>query len=288
MSTSEVPGERRGRTPSKPGAEVVQTRAEAAILSSWQETAPAPASRGAPCRCGHHISLPGLLHLPRTQQGGLRGMGGAEYPDGSEPSRVLALPGSAGHLQDPVPTKAGIGRPVPVKCTVSSGYKSSCCKTRWNVSFKNEALGPRWVGGGKGKSRQHCRVPHALPTSLSPQMHQPTARGAPAARSPGPGPPAIPRKGAAPRPRSVSPRPLQPCRPSSCPVWLCLRRPRPLHLHHPRHHSRSKLPPRPPALCPLHRLCPCSQARTPPWTSCGRSRRRPTPSGSWPAPCGRD
>lgn len=29
------------------------------------------------------------------------------------------------------------------------------------------ALGLRWVGGGKEKSRQHCRVMHTLPTSLS-------------------------------------------------------------------------------------------------------------------------
>ena len=116
MSMSEVPGERRGRTPSKPGAELIRTRAEAEILSSWQETAPAPASRSAPCCSSHRISLPGLLYLPGIRQGGLRGMGGAEYPDASEPSRMLALPDSAGHLQDPVPTKAGIGCQVPVKC----------------------------------------------------------------------------------------------------------------------------------------------------------------------------
>ena len=127
-----------------------------------------------------------------------------------------------------------------------------------------------------------------LPTSLSPQIHQPTARGAPAAPSSGPGPPAAPRKGAARHPRSVSPRPLRPCRPCSCRAWPCLLRPRPLHRHHPSRLSRSTWHPRPPAHHLLHCHHPHPRPRTPPWTSCGPSRRRPTPSGSWLAPFSRD
>lgn len=147
------------------------------------------------------------------------------------------------------------------------------------------------MGGGKGTPNSLKGSPTSY-FSLSPQIHQPTARGAPAAPSLGPGPPAIPRKGAASHPRSVSPRPLQPCRPSSCPAWPCLHHPQPLlhrrHGHpHSSHHSRFQWHPRPLAPHPLHCLRH-PRPQTLPWTSCGPSRRLPTPSGSWPAPSGRD
>lgn len=200
----------------------------------------------------------------------------------------MVLPGSAGGLQDPLPTKAGISPQVVVKYTDSPTFSSKA----WSDSgVEKMALGPGWMGSGKGKSRQHWASPSPyLHLSLSPQRHQPTARGAPAAPSSGPGPPAVPRKGAAHRPRSVSPRPLQPCRRSSCPAWPCLRRPQPprRRSHHPSHLSRCMWHPRPPAHHLLHCHHPRPRPQTPPWTSCGLSRRLPTPSGSWLAPCSRD
>ncbi|XP_047294705.1 myb-related transcription factor, partner of profilin isoform X1 [Homo sapiens] len=125
-----------------------------------------------------------------------------------------------------------------------------------------------------------------IPELWEAEIHQPTARRAPAARSHGPGPPALPRKGAAHGPRSVSHHPLRPCSRSSCLAWPCLHHPQPLHCHPHRHWP--KWHPHPLAPHPLLGLHPRSRPQTPPWTSCGPSRRLPTPSGSWPAPFDRD
>lgn len=202
------------------------------------------------------------------------------------------LPGSTGDLQDPVSIKAGIGHQVIVKYIVSPPWVMGLLlQGMIRLRFPKADFGARLGGRWKGEIMTALQVPLVLPTSLSPQTHQPTARGAPAAQSLGPKPPAIPRKGAASHLRSVSPRPLQPCRPSSCPAWPCLHHPQLLHhrRHHPRppsHCSRPKWHPRPPAPHALRCLHPRPQ--TPPWTSCGLSRRLPMPSGSWRAPCARD
>lgn len=146
------------------------------------------------------------------------------------------------------------------------------------VPVSSEEEGTEIVLGARKPNREMkpCRLIITYPRSVSLQIPQPRAKGAPAAQSPRPGPLAMSLK-----PRRVSPLPLQPCSLSSCPAWPCLHLSLPLH-RHPRRWPKWHLHPL------AHHLLGPPQPQNSPWTFCGLSRRLPMPSGSWLAPFGRD